>query len=157
MRRRSLFSLFAAMSLAACAHPVAPVPTGPDMAWSLNHAEGEGAKLAYGQPQTDNVLLMLTCEPRSGAVRVSMSAPDGGGGKALRLSSGGRSAKLAGQAAPSGLGDGLLIEAEARADDPVLARFAQSGELAVAVGARWTKLPADPDKSRRFVESCRGA
>ena len=157
MRRRSLFSLFAALSLAACAHPMAPVATGPEMAWSLSHAEGEGAKLAYGQPQTDNVVLMLTCAPRSGAVQVSMTAPAGLGAEALRLSSGGRSARLAGQSAPSGLGDGLLVEGEARADDPVLARFAQSGELAVALGARWTKLPADPDKSRRFVDSCQAA
>jgi len=136
---------------------MAPVATGPEMAWSLSHAEGEGAKLAYGQPQTDNVLLMLTCAPRSGAVQVSMTAPDGAAAQALKLSSGGRSAKLAGQTAPSGLGDGLLVEAEARADDPVRARFAENGELAVAVGARWTKLPADPEKSRRFLDSCRGA
>jgi pilus assembly protein CpaE len=47
------------------------------MAWSLTDAEGEGAKLAFGQPQTDNVLLMLTCQPRSGVVRVSMAAPEG--------------------------------------------------------------------------------
>lgn len=157
MHRRSLVSIFAALSLAGCAHPVTPVATGPDMAWSLSHAEGEGAKLAYGQPQTDNVLLMLTCAPRSGAVQVSMTAPNGTGATALKLSSGGRSARLKGESAPSGLGDGLLVEAQARADDPVLTRFAESGELAVAVGARRTELPADPDKSRRFVESCRAA
>lgn len=157
MRRRSLFSVFAALGLTACAHPMTPVATAPDMAWSLTHAEGEGAKLAYGQPQTDNVLLMLTCAPRSGAVQVSMTAPEGTGATALKLSSGGRSARLKGESAPSGLGDGLLVEAQTRADDPVLAKFAQSGELAVAVGARRTELPADPDKSRRFVESCRGA
>ncbi len=157
MRRRSLFSLFAALAVTACAHPVTPVPAGPEMAWSLTHAEGEGAKLAYGEPQTDNVLLMLTCEPRSGEVRVSMTAPDGSAATALKLSSGGRSSRLAGESAPTGFGEGLLVEAGARADDPVLTRFARSGELAVAVGARRTELPADPDKSRRFVESCRGA
>jgi hypothetical protein len=157
MRRRSLFSLFSAVAVAACAHPMTPTAPGPEMSWSLTEAEGEGAKLAYGEPQTDNVLLMLSCEPRSGEVWVSMTAPEGTGAKAVRLSSGGRSTRLPGESAPSGFGDGLLVEAPARADDPVLTRFAEGGELAVAVGARRATLPADPDKSRRFVESCRGA
>lgn len=157
MRHRSIFSLFAAVAVTACAHPMSPVSTGPEMTWSLTHAEGEGAKLAYGQPQTDNVLVMLTCEPSSGQVWVSMTAPEGIGAKALKLSSGGRTSRLPGESAPTGFGEGLLVEAEARADDPVLTRFAQGGELAVTVGARRAELPADPDKSRRFVDSCRGA
>lgn len=158
MRRRSLFSMFAALSLVACAHPVSPVATGAaEMTWTLNHVDGEGAKLAYGQPQSDNVLLMLTCQPRSGAVRVSMTAPDGTGATAMKLSSGGRTTRLNGESAPSGFGDGLLVEAVAQAEDPVLVRFARDGRLAVAVGAKRTELPTDREKSRRFVETCRQA
>jgi hypothetical protein len=122
------------------------------MAWTLHEVEGEGAKLAFGQPHSDNVLVMLSCAPGSGAVRVSAhstaSAPQ------LELASGGRSASYPAQAGP-GLGESLLVEASARAADPVLQRFADSGQLTVGVAGQRTAVPTDKAKARAFVARCR--
>jgi len=69
MRRRAVLSLIAVLSLGACAHQPAPSAL-PGMSWSLMNVEGEGAKLAFGAPNSDNVALMLVCEPGSGRVEV---------------------------------------------------------------------------------------
>lgn len=154
MRRRIFLSFLAALSLAACAHEAAP-PASPEMAWSLSSATGEGAKLAFGQPQTDNVLVMLTCQPRSGEVLVSMSAAQASAKPAVHLRSNGHAARLPGTAGPSMLG-GVLVEGVAQARDPVFDSFARSGQLTVGVGGLRTALPAgDRGQIRRFVETCR--
>jgi autotransporter translocation and assembly factor TamB len=130
------------------------------MAWSLNHAEGEGAKLAYGQPASDNVLLMMTCEPGSGAVRVSMTSSVDQVPGAIALESDGRISRLRGQALP-GMGEGsALIEAEARASDPTLASFARTGDLSVIQNGRNAALPVrDGEKAavKAFFDECRAA
>jgi hypothetical protein len=69
MRRRAALSLAAVCLLSACAHQ-APPAAMPGMAWSLNNVEGEGAKLAFGAPNSDNVALMLVCQPGSGRIEV---------------------------------------------------------------------------------------
>lgn len=155
--RRAVVSLVALLALSACAHPQAGGHGAEGMAWSLDHVDGEGHKLAFGQPHSDNVMLMMTCQPRSGSVQVSVTAPPGTGADQLRLISSGRSSTLAATKSPS-MGDGAILEAAARADDPVLGSFARSGQLAVAVGGRRTPLPqADQAQASRFVEGCRGA
>jgi hypothetical protein len=153
MRRRAIFSLIASCALTACAHQTTPEAM-PGTAWLLNATESEGAKLAFGVPYSDNVVLMMACEPRSGQVQVLTTAPDGAG--SLTLRSGRRSSLYGSQVTPSQLGEGVIVEATARATDPVLANFARSGELSFSVGKRRTALPAaDRAKSSRFVESCR--
>lgn len=156
MRRRTAFGLIGTLMVAACAHQVAPSPE-PALAWSLHSTELEGAKLAYGQPQSDNVLLMMTCQPRTGAVRLSVAAPEAGAPDAVRLASRGRQDSFAGEAAPSGMGSGLIVEAEARADHPVLASFAATGDLAVVENGRRARLPAagaDRQEIRSFFAAC---
>ena len=69
MRRRAIFSLIGIVSLAACAHQPAPQAL-PGMSWSLHDVEGEGSKLAFGAPNSDNVALMLVCQPGSGRIEV---------------------------------------------------------------------------------------
>ncbi len=152
--RRVVFSI-AALGLAACVHEPAPVAPAPGMTWILSEAEGEGAKLAFGTPHSDDLLLMLSCAPRSGQVEIVASAP--AGQKApIGLSSGGKTQKYATEvdAAP---GDGAMLSARTTAADPVIARFGQTGELAVIAGPRRTVLPGAADKSRRFVDSCAAA
>jgi hypothetical protein len=52
--------------------------------------------------------------------------------------------------------DELVIAATAPAAAPVLASFARSGELAVALrGSPIALPPAEGPKARRFVEACR--
>ncbi|MCR5879068.1 hypothetical protein [Phenylobacterium sp. J367] len=153
MRRRAALSFTVACVLSACAHQQTPSAL-PGMAWSLHSVEGEGAKLAFGQPYSDNVVLMLSCQPGSGTVLVSANAPADARPE-LTLASGTRSARYRADVAP-GLGEGALVEASAAAADPVLKRFADSGELSVAVNGRSTAMPGDRAKARQFVASCAG-
>jgi hypothetical protein len=130
------------------------------MAWSLHHAEGEGAKLAFGQPSSDNVLLMMTCAPRSGAVRVSLATSADEIPGAIALESGGRTSRLSGQALP-GVGEGsALLEAEARATDPTLTSFARTGDLSVVQNGRNAVLPVrsgERETVKAFFAECRAA
>lgn len=151
MRHRVVLSLFAVCSLAACAHQTPDAM--PGMAWSLHHEESEGAKLAFGQPDSDNVLIMLTCRPRSGQVLLTAHAPADARPE-LELASRGSRARYPGEIGPS-LGEGAVVEAKAPVTDPVLASFARSGDLAVTVAGRRTAVPADKAKARTFVETCR--
>lgn len=155
MRSGVLPGLIASLALASCASQSAPQP-GVGMAWSLAQVDGEGAKLAFGRPQSDDVLVMLICEPGSDLVRVSTTAGRAGAKPSLGLSSGDRAQHYAADTGPSGFGDGVLLESRVRPDDPVLARFAASGELALEADGRRTALPAaDPAQARHFIESCR--
>ena len=52
--------------LGSCMHGQEAMSSG--MAWSLHETPEEGAKLAYGAPNSDNVALMLSCQPASGQV-----------------------------------------------------------------------------------------
>lgn len=158
MRRRTIFSLGISCLLAACAHQGDHPQAG--MEWSLNHAEGEGAKLAYGQPASDHVLLMMSCEPGSGAVRVSMTAAADEIPGAIALKSAGRVTRLEGQALP-GMGEGsVLVEAETPASAPALASFARTGDLAVVQNGRNAPLPVrrgERETVQAFFAECRAA
>ncbi|MDP2212993.1 hypothetical protein [Phenylobacterium sp.] len=129
MRTRSAFGLSAALVIvAACAHQAAEAPA--PMSWSYNHTQSEGMKLIYGQPQSDNVLVMLSCQPNSGLVEVAVTTPEntthpvGLVSREARLS-------LTGEIAPTPTaGVGVLID-NAAVDSPTLRQFAETGELAV--------------------------
>lgn len=155
MRRRCLFSLFAALSVAACAHPVTPIPAG-QLSWTLTPDPDE-TKLAFGEPGTDNVLVMLACQPRSGQVLVTLVDHQTRTSPVMTLQSGRTSSKRPAQAQPDAMTGAYLVEATARADDPALRRFERGEPLSVRVGAQRTHLPADRENGRRFVETCRGA
>ncbi|MGA0607454.1 hypothetical protein ACO2Q0_15800 [Phenylobacterium sp. VNQ135] len=156
MRRRSLFSLFAAVAVTACAHPVTPVAEGPSMSWGLTESPDEN-KLAYGEMGTDNVIVMLACQPRSGEVLVTLVEHEARAAPALTLQAGRASSKRRAEAQPDMMTGGYLIEAATPATDPALERFRHGDALSVRVGGRRTQLPAADDQGRRFVESCRGA
>jgi hypothetical protein len=150
---RRIVSLAASCLLAACAHQSPSAM--PGMAWSLNHAEGEGAKLAFGQPASDNVFLMMTCAPGSGVVRLSLSAPTEGR-SSIALASRGTTGRYAGETVPA-MSEGALIEAKVKAADPALASFARTGDLTVVEGGRRTVLPVRPAERAQiaaFFQSC---
>jgi autotransporter translocation and assembly factor TamB len=158
MRRRTILGLGVSCLLAACAHQGEAPSAG--MAWSLHHAEGEGAKLAFGQPASDNVLLMMTCAPHSGAVRVSLATSADEVPGAIALESDGRVSRLSGQALP-GMGEGsALLEAETRTNDPALAAFARTGDLSVVQNGRNAVLPVRSGERatvKAFFAECRAA
>lgn len=156
MKRRAIIGLGISCLLASCAHQ--GQSSFPGMAWSLNHAEGEGAKLAYGQPQSDNVLIMMTCQPRSGRVLVSMNAPLDAPTDAIHLASKRNNSRLAAVATP-GMGDGAVyVEAEAPVTDRALASFAKTGDLSVITKGRKAVMPvsgAERGAVDGFFASCR--
>ncbi len=156
MKRRAIIGLGISCLLASCAHQG---QSGlPGMAWSLNHAEGEGAKLAYGQPQSDNVLIMMTCQPKSGQVLVSMTAPIDAPSNAIQLASRRQTSRLAAEATP-GMGEGAAyVEAKAPVTDPTLASFASTGDLSVVANGRKGPMPvsgAERSAVNGFFASCR--
>ena len=155
---RIVLALAATAALCACAHETPPAAVA-GMGWSLSQTDSEGAKLAYGLPQSDTVLLMLACQPRSGQVQVSLTAPVGSPG-ALEIASQGRRSRLQGQVSP-GMGEGAVyVEAEARVDDAALAGFARSGDLTLTEGGRRAALPArgvEQTAVGRFFAACRAA
>ena len=144
--------------LTACAQQAGPA--APAMTWSLNHAEGEGAKLAFGQPNSDNLLLLMTCQPRSGEVMITMAAPEHRPASAIELISNKRFSRLPGQVVPAVSEGESLIEAQTPASNPTLANFARTGDLRVGGNGASARLPVSLDDRKvvqSFLASCRAA
>lgn len=141
----------ACMSLGGCAHRG---DTAPGFAWSFQQNPDEGVKLAYGQPHSDNVLLMMTCEPGSG--RVLLSAMSGQARDHIDLAARGARERISGHSAPNLFG-GHIVEGEASAATPSLAAFARTGDLAMMEGRRRIALAAAPVERadvQRFFSAC---
>lgn len=154
MRRRAILTLAASCLVAACASQ-GPGAL-PGLAWFLYDSEGEGAKLAYGAPSSDDVVLMMTCQPHSG--QVTLSATNAGDSALIRLTSAGESGDFFGEAGPSGVSAGAYVEAAAPADHPALARFARTGELSLHDAGHAARLPvraAERARIRDFFAACR--
>lgn len=139
--------------LGSCMHGQSYV--AGDMGWSLHETPEEGAKLAYGAPNSDNVALMLSCQPASGNVRVSTNsvAP----APAIVLKSGKTETALPATTTPS-MGEGHFLEAGARATDPVLASFARTGDITLVQGKDSMKLSAnggDRPQISKFFAACK--
>jgi hypothetical protein len=130
-------------------------PVAPGFAWSYQNNAGEGPKLAYGAPASDNIVLMMTCEP--GATSVDVSLLGGSPRDGVTLTSGETRETLRGDlvAAP---GMGQMIQASARPDSAPLARFARTGDLSITDRGRTVNLDASPLERAgvsRFFEACR--
>lgn len=111
--------------LAVAAQPSAPeieVQENPlPMGWHL-HYEGDMAKLAYGVANSDQLALMMTCEPGAREVVVYGDVhPEGA--RLTRVSDA--------MAEPDPLSMGIAYEVAMRVSDPVLHRFASDGRLPV--------------------------
>ncbi len=142
----------AALALGSCVSHQATLTDG--FAWTYQHNEGEGPKLTYGAPMSDNVVLMMLCE-QPGVANVSLlgGSPQGG----LILTSGGQPTRFGGDmvAAP---GLGHMIETSARLDSRPLARFQRTGDLTLVDRGRKVEIDAKGGERRqvaRFFEACR--
>lgn len=119
--------------------------------------EGSGAKLAYGQANSDNVGLMLQCEKGSRVVEVSdtvRSSP----APTLTLVSGKASSNVKVSVEP---GPGAAVAVgQTPVATPALAGFRKSGKLAVSyAGLRYdmTVKPNEQASVRRFFAACEKA
>jgi hypothetical protein len=143
-----------ALLLGSCMHGRQSLAEG--MAWSLHQTPEEGVKLAYGAPASDNVVLMLTCQP--GAGDVLLSSVSAKPQSTIVLKSGGDRSSLSATAMPGGPADAHYVEANAPASDKTLARFSRTGDLTLVQGDSVIALPAKGaarDQVTRFFTACR--
>lgn len=148
---RVLLALLTTAAVCAC-----QAQSAPGYAWSYQQDEQEGAKLAYGAPNSDDVLLMMTCAPNSG--QVLMSAVTERTQNELVLASGRARDRFTGELLPDEMGGGLLLEARASTDSRSLDGFARTGKLSWAAFGETLSLTAGPDERAgvsEFFEVCR--
>lgn len=126
----------AAQSRATDAAPetVAAAPMG----WHLSH-EGAMAKLAYGVANSDQLALMMTCEP--GQTQATVYGDVHPASPRLLKAS-------VKAAAIDPLGGGLADEARIPLRDPALRKLADSGKLTVEGDAGHFELTATGDERR---------
>lgn len=130
-------------------------PATPGFAWSFQHNEGEGPKLAYGAPASDNVVLMMTCEP--GAQQIDVALLGGSPKAGLVLASGDTRQQLRGDLVASA-GMGQMIQATAHPRSAPLVRFARTGSLSLIDRGRAVSIDASPLERpavARFFRACR--
>lgn len=153
-RMLAIAGLVAGVALGSCMHQEEAVH---GFAWSYQENPGEGAKLAYGAPNSDNIVLMMTCEP--GAERVNLSLLGGSPRDGLILVSDGRRETFKGEAVASPT-SGHMVEAEAHVGAVPLAGFAETGRLSLIDRGRTAKLDASRSERpgvQKFFETCRRA
>lgn len=149
---RPLLVLLAAAAVSACS-----AQATPGYGWSFQQDEYEGAKLAYGAPNSDDVLLMMSCAAHSG--QVQLSAVTERPHPELVLASGRARDRFAGEVVESELG-GLLLEARATPNARSLEGFAKTGKLAITAYGETVSLAATPAERpgvSQFFEACRRA
>lgn len=135
---------FAAQSYSPDAEPVV---TAPVMGWHLSHEPGM-AKLAYGVENSDQLALMLMCEPGRSAVTVYGEVQP----KAARLTQ-----ASTGPMELDPLSGGEAFETRISLRDPAMQMLARRGKLEVQGEAGDFMLEASADEHRLigdFFASC---
>lgn len=141
------------VSLGSCATQP-PVSNG--FAWAYQSDRGEGVKLAYGAPQSDAVLLMMTCREDSNRVQVSMLG--GSEREGVVLASNGARDSFGGRVQTDPMGGGQIVMVDVPANAPSLREFAKTGDLTLIDRGRAIKLPAAGGEKAgvsRFFKQCR--
>lgn len=152
MRRHVLACLMTA-ALAGCALPTERADLA--MRWDVSATPGEGARLALGVPDTDEVRLTMTCRPHTGEVDVTVVGRRGDPA-AVELRSGEVSKLYAGAGHDDEETIGAVdIDLKLTTADAVLARLADTGELAVVFPTRRIRLPNAFAPAHDFLRICR--
>lgn len=140
------------ISLGSCA---TQPPRSNGFAWNYQPDQGEGVKLAYGQPQSDAVLLMMTC--REGGNRVQVSMLGGSEREGVVLASNGARDSFGGQAQTDPMGGGQVVTVDVPANAPSLKAFASTGDLTLIDRGRPISLSAGGAEKAgvsRFFQDC---
>jgi hypothetical protein len=151
--------------LEGCMQQRAPSPPGqavqlrPGMGFFLSRDADEGWKLAYGQANSDNVRLMLECQPGSRKIDLfDLGHAAARKGEMLTLTSGKvQSAIAAGVEPDEAGGDRSVVIVHTTPDLPALDGFRHSGLLAVKLGSHefaLTASPAEKPEIARFFSGC---
>ena len=138
------------LTLGGCAYDRS---SAPGYAWNYMNNEGEGPKLAYGRPDSDDVVMMMACAPRASAVTLTAT---GLSGSEIALASGRTVTRLKAAPAASDMSDGVL-QARTTVDAAALSAFRRTGELDLLVANERHGLdaaPADQRQVKAFFKAC---
>lgn len=140
-----------AVALAGCAHE----KVGMDgYRWAYLADGAETPRLAYGRPNSDDVVLMMSCRPGQDRVNVSVVGLSGG---EVVLASGRTESRFAAAKVQDALSEGGLLEARGKASAPALTGFRKSGDLALLnKGERHSLAAESADRGhvRAFFKAC---
>lgn len=140
-----------AAGLAGCAHEKVAVNS---YRWAYLDSALDAPRLAYGRPNSDDVVLMITCQPGQDQVDVSAL---GLSGSEIVLTSGRTESRFPADALEDEASGGKLLEGRGRTSAPALANFRKSGELDLLTKGRRHSLAAgsaDQGHVRAFFKAC---
>jgi len=143
--------LLIAAGLAGCAHEKAGLE---GYRWAYLEGGEDAPRLAYGRPDSDDVVLMMRCRPGRDLIDVSAVGLSGG---ELVLASRRAESRLLARRVEDAMTQGGLLEASGRASAAALEGFRKSGDLALLVrGERHslTAVSADRSQVRAFFKAC---
>jgi hypothetical protein len=138
------------LMLGACA---SDRPSTPGYAWSYMDNSGEGPKLAYGRPSSDDVVMMLACAPGTSTVTLTATSLPG---REIALASGRWVTRLPAQPLASDMSEGLL-QARTSTDAAALSAFRRTGDLSLLVANERHSLdaaPGDRPGVKAFFKTC---
>lgn len=158
MRGLRLSALAAVALLSGCSavgHTVGDlVAEHPHTAWDLSE-HGDELQLSLGAANANKVRVTLSCKPGSGRIAFSLAGREGDPA-VMEL----RSGEIIKRYAGAGYGDPespgvMLVEVPVDADDPVMRRVADTGQLRIAFGDRRIILPNAFAPAHDFLQACR--
>jgi len=165
MRRKLTFAavLTGSVVLMGCTHEGGPsgqaaIETSMPAGHAFHYVdEGDTAKLAFGEADSDNVGLMLQCAKGSRTIEVSdlvRSSPSG----TLTLASGGQRSELKVEVMPGPAA--AMAVGTAPVSAPALAGFRKSGQIEVSYAGHRYAMAARPQEKtsvERFFSACERA
>lgn len=127
----------------------------PHTGWDLSE-HGDELRLALGGPG-NKVQVALSCKVRGGRIDFTLAGRDGDPA-VMELSSGALIKRYAGagHADPDAPGV-MLVEVPVDADDPVMRRVADTGQLRITFGDRRIHLPNAFAPAHDLLGACRAA
>ncbi len=139
-----------AAALAGCAHEKVALD---GYRWAYLEDGAEAPRLAYGRPNSDDVVLMISCRPGQDQVDVSAVGLSGG---EIVLASGRTESRFTAAKVDDALSQGLL-EARGKASAPALDGFKRSGDLVLLTqGERHSLAAGSADRGhvKAFFKAC---
>lgn len=146
---------FAALSLATVLAGCAHEKTQTDAyRWSYLEPDQDAPRLAYGMPNSDDVVLLIRCQPGQDQVDVSAL---GLSGSEIVLTSGQTESRFPAETLEDEMSGGKLLEGAGRASAQALAGFRQSGQLTlVSRDSRHSLAAGSADRGqvKAFFKAC---
>ena len=154
MPRRFAVLLLTTAALSGCALPAENLRHDRTLTWILDEGP-PGARLMLGAPESDDIRVMMTCQPHSGAVDITIAArPGDSAGVELHSGKIWNRYRGAGHADEETSGAVDVDLQKLSAADPVLVAFADTGELSLVFQLRKVVLPNAFAPAHDFMRLC---